>query len=110
MRKVTFEIDDKEYFKKVFIEENGLTEKAANDIISDMSDSFIAMFIIIGDGKTPDRYELTDKNGKKIDINSLNGYQKGVVLNDCYAYFEGGKYHSNSKSPCGVIKITETEI
>lgn len=36
--------------------------------------------------------------------------QKGVVLNDCMAYFTGGTYHENSDKPCGVIKIEEKEI
>lgn len=110
MRKVIFEINDREYFKKTFIEEEGLTENAANDLISGMGDSFIAIFTLVGKDTTIDRYELTDKNGKKININSLNGYQKGVVLNDCYAYFEGRKYQNNGNKPCGVINIIETEI
>lgn len=49
-------------------------------------------------------------NGNKITLDSLNGYQKGVVLNDCMAYFTGGTYHKNSDEPCGVIKIEEKEI
>ena len=109
MRKVIFEIDDIAYFKKTFIEEEGLTENAANDLISGMGDSFIATYTLIGESQ-PDRYELTDRNGKKININSLNGYQKGVILNDCYAYYVGGKYQFNKGKPCGVINITETEI
>lgn len=38
---------------------------------------------------------------------NLNGYEKGVVLNDCYAYFTGGNYHSNASQPCGVVEIVE---
>jgi len=40
-------------------------------------------------------------------MDELNGYQKGVVLNDCHAYFTGGKYHSDTKEPCGVVEIKE---
>lgn len=57
-----------------------------------------------------DRYELTDYDGNRIDINSLNGYEKGVILNDCYAYFVGRKYHSDAKEPFGVVEIVEEEV
>lgn len=49
-------------------------------------------------------------DGNKININDLNGYEKGVVLNDCYTYFVGGKYHSNADHPCGVVEIIEEEV
>lgn len=52
---------------------------------------------------------MTDYNGNKIDINTLNGYQKGIILNDCYAYFEGGQYQNGATELCGVINIEETE-
>lgn len=108
MRKVTFEIDDKAFFKKSFMEESGMTEEKAESILADI-DSFICTYSLIG-GCMPDRYELTDRNGQEMNINDLNGYQKGVVLNDCYAYYVGGKYHGDAKEPCGVIRITETEV
>lgn len=53
---------------------------------------------------------MTDYDGNKININDLNGYEKGVVLNDCYAYFVGGKYCFDSDKPCGVVDIVEEEI
>ena len=62
------------------------------------------------EGKNPDKYELTDYHGNKVSLNSLNGYQKGVVLNDCMAYFTGGEYHGDYNAPHGVIKIEEKEI
>ena len=108
MRKVTFEIDDKAFFKKSLVEKDGLTEEKAESILADM-DSFICTYSLIG-GKMPDRYELTDRNGQKMNINDLNGYQKGVILNDCYAYYVGGEYDDNGTEPCGVIRITETEV
>ena len=52
---------------------------------------------------------LTDYDGNKINLNDLNGYQKGVVLNDCMAYFNGGKYHGNETEPCGVVDIQDME-
>ena len=57
-----------------------------------------------------DRYELTDHDGNKIDIDDLNGYEKGVILNDCHTYFTGGKFHSGVDNPFGVVEITEEEI
>lgn len=34
----------------------------------------------------------------------------GVILNDCYAYYMGDKYHSGANEPCGVVKIVEETI
>lgn len=72
--------------------------------------SFKVIYTLYGEEKVINNYELTDYNGNRISLNTLNGYQRGVVLNDCMAYFTGGKYHSDSNSPCGVIKIEESEV
>ena len=76
-----------------------------------MSDivSFKAILTLYGEGKSLNRYELTDANGNQMSINDLNGYQKGVIINDCYAYFEEKSYFNNSEQPCGVIKIIDEE-
>lgn len=105
MRKVKYYIDDLAYFKK----EYALSEENFKDMFSGKT-SFRAIYTLIGDGTGVDRYTLTDYDGEKIPLDSLNGYQRGVVLNDCYANFTSGKYHSNSKTPCGVMKIEEKEI
>lgn len=105
MRKVVFYIDDLCYFRKEF----NLTETQINDIFNG-EDSFKVIYTLYGEGKVINNYELTDYNGNRISLNTLNGYQRGVVLNDCMAYFTGGKYHSDSSSPCGVIKIEESEF
>ena len=68
---------------------------------------FKVIFTLYGNGKTVDRHELTDFNGNKKNINDLNGYEKGVILNDCYAYFEGRKYHSEARIPGGMIEVIE---
>lgn len=104
MRKVTFIIDDLEFFKRRY----GLTSEGLQKIFSD-KESFKVIYTLYGDGKNVQWYKLTDHNGNKIHLDYLNGYQKGVVLNDCKAYFTGGKYHSNSDVPCGVIDIKEEE-
>lgn len=110
MRKVIFKIDDVKFFIKSLKKQNpALTENQINELVSDMSPSFKATFILYGEGKSIDRYELIDSDGKQININDLNGYQKGCIINDCYAYFEGREYFDNTSSPCGVIEIIDTE-
>ena len=109
MRKVTFIIDDEKYFRKEFKRQNPqLTENQIDDILSDIV-SFKAVLTLYGESKSLDRYELTDENKNQMNINNLNGYQKGVIINDCYAYFEGKSYFNNSEQPCGVIKIIDEE-
>lgn len=108
MRKVIFKIDDKEYFRRELKKDN-CTEKQLEDILKGLG-NFQAIYILYGVGNNVDRYELTDCDGNRIDINSLNGYEKGIVLNDCYAYFTGGKYHDNADKPCGVVEIVEEEM
>jgi len=108
MRKVIFKIDDKEYFRRELEKEN-----VPNDIKEEILNSvkgFKSIYTLYGNEKQVDRYELTDQDGNKININDLNGYEKGVVLNDCYAYFVGGKYCFNADKPCGVVEIVEEEI
>ncbi len=108
MRKVIFKIDDKEYFRRE-LEKDNCIGKQAGDILKGLR-NFKAIYTLYGVENNVDRYELTDYDGNKISINDLNGYEKGVVLNDCHAYFTGGKYHDNADKPCGVVGITEEEI
>ncbi len=110
MRKVTFYIDDDQYFRSQFKKENPNLTDAEIEKIMENTTPFRVIYSIIGDGKTADRYELTDYNGNKINFNDLNGYQRGVVLNDCMAHFVGGKYHDNADHPCGVVRIVESDI
>lgn len=105
MRKVIFTIDDLAWMQKHY----NLTEEQMKDIFND-KESFRVIYTLYGEGKNVDRYTLTDYDGNKIHMGSLNGYEKGVVINDCYAYFTGGKYHSNTEEPCGVVDIREEEI
>jgi len=108
MRKVIFKIDDKEYFRRDLKRQN-CTGSQAEDILKKLN-NFKAIYTLYGNKKQVDRYELTDYDGNKININDLNGYEKGVVLNDCYAYFVGEKYCFDSDKPCGVVDIVEEEI
>ena len=109
MRKVTYYIDDVKYLRRSFKEEDpGLTQERIDRILAGIN-GFKAVYTIIGNGKQPDRYELVDGNGNKMNINDLNGYQRGVVLSDCMAHFTGGKYHLNDKTPFGVVGIAEAD-
>lgn len=105
-RKVKYRIDDIQWFQKRY----KLSEQKTKEIFSSCDDSFKVIYTLIGNGRTVDRYELTDYDGNKININSLNGYQKGAVLNDCYAHFTGGKYQFDMDEPMGVIEIEECEV
>lgn len=107
MRKVIFTIDDLEYFRRMLQKQN-VAEEAQKDILKILND-FKAIYTLYGEGKNVHRYTLTDFNGNKINLNDLNGYQRGVVLNDCVAYFNGGKYHENETEPCGVVDIQDME-
>ena len=105
MRKVTFRIDDYNYFKNLFY--SRFPESPKEDIekaLSGLNSCFKATFILTGE-KFPAQYELLSENGEKMNINSLNGYQKGIVINDCYRYFEG-----KIKEPCGVVKIKDENL
>lgn len=104
MRKVVFTIDDLAWFKRFY----NLTEEQKQDIFND-EESFKVIYTLYGEGKNIDRYTLTDHDGNKVKLNDLNGYQRGVVLNDCMAYFNGGKYHGNETEPCGVVDIWDME-
>ena len=108
MRKIIFKIDDQEYFRRELEKENCTGEQAEN-ILKGIG-NFKAIYTLYGNGKQVDGYELTDYKGKKININDLNGYEKGVVLNDCYAYFTGGRYFNNADKSYGVVDIIEEEI
>lgn len=110
MRKVTFHIDDAQYFKGQFKKENpNLTDEEINSILCGQN-PFRVIYSLFGDEKTIDHYELTDYDGKKININNLNGFQRGVILSDCIAYFMGGNFHYNKDHPCGVVHIEESVL
>ena len=105
MRKVVFLIDDMKFYKRAY----KLSAQEIAGIFADMK-SFKVIFTIYGEGTHVDKYKLTDYNGKPISINTLNMYEKGIVLNDCYAYFEGRKFNNKEKMPCGVIGIEDKNV
>lgn len=74
IRKVTYIIDDEKGFKK------SLSDKALNGM-----DFFKAKYTLTED-ENGITYTLTDFNDKKININSLNGYQY-MYINECFNSF-----------------------
>ena len=101
MRKVTYHIDDIEYLREKY--------SVPEEILESIDNGFVAILTFIGEGMFPDKYIMTNKDGTPININSLNGYQKGCIYNDCYSHFCGMKEYSINKSePWGVMKIEET--
>ena len=106
MRKVTYIIDDKKYFEAdLHRQKPNITADEAGTILRQLHD-FKAIYTLYGDGKFPDRYTLTDFDGKKISLNSLNGFQRGCVLNDCMRHFSRESY-MRGDMPCGVVSIEE---
>ena len=110
MRKVIFHIDDLEYFRRMWTEDLNkgrlspdCTPEQIENILSGLKD-FKATFTLYGDGKNVSRYDLVDADGNQIGINDLNGYERGRIIGECYAYFEG----YSVENPCGVIGIEES--
>ena len=110
MRKVKFIIDDEKFLREELKRQSPeMVENQIEDIVTGNT-PFKAIFTLCSEnGNYPDRYELTDFDGNKMNINSLNGYQRGLILSDCYSYFEGRPYQNNADRPCGVVEIIEEE-
>lgn len=104
-RKVVFKIDDLVYFKKMY----GFTEEQMQEIFHDPS--FRAIYTLYGNGREIRRYTLTDYDGNKMMMDSLNGYVRGCIISDCMSYFEGREYHlKDLTEPFGVVSIEDIEI
>lgn len=99
-RVVKYYIDDFKWFQNYY----GLTESQLDGV-----KRFRAIYTLIGDGRNIERCELTDYEGNKILFHSLNGYQRGIILDDCCTHFRGGKYQFGTTEPTGVVKIEESE-
>ena len=99
MRKVTYFINDCEYMRELYKDIENI-----EGILECLPPPFICNYTLIADGENrhPDDFEIVDGAGNKICMNSLNGYQKGVVLNSCYNHFIGG-----SEPPFGVVRMEE---
>jgi hypothetical protein len=104
-RKVAFTINDTEYLRKIWKADNSnVTDDEINSIF-DLLTETKCTFILCGRDTTEDRYELFNANGEKMNINDLNSYQKGCIISECHAYFEG-----RNDKPFGVVDIKEEVI
>lgn len=113
MRKVTYILDDIEYFRRDFKTQCGLSDAETEKFVSQFENTFSLIYTLYGRqgaGKNefPDRYQLTDKDGNKVDLNSLNPYQKSC-LNRCMDHFANLCPPDESIPPC-VIEIKEEEV
>ena len=107
MQKVSYKISVNEYLINLAIRENPTVdpEKIKATIGSD--DDFQAIYSLYGiRGRFPDRYSLTDYDGKRIDINSINGFQSSI-LNECFSNFHDPE---NYPEPFCVLEIKEEDI
>jgi len=104
-RKITFTINDTECLRKIWKAENSnITDDEIDSILTSMAETKCT-FILYGINKNINRYELFNTNGEKMSINDLNPYQKGCIISECHAYFEG-----RNDKPFGVVDIKEEII
>lgn len=104
MRKVTFTINDHEFFRRHF----NFSDDEMMTLYGD-EPGFRAKYTLISrpdNDRMIDRYELTDLDGNKMDLSTLNPYQLGVILADCKHFFEEQRpFIGNGKQPTGVVRI-----
>ena len=118
MRKVTYKINDIEWFRRDMTERHPeWTMDQINEILSTMNKPFIAEYTLYGVGNQPGKYELI-VNGESWSINDerLNGYHRGCILNDCIRQFMGAERDKFNIAPeypkedaFGCLEIIETE-
>lgn len=105
--KMEFIINDMEYFKEKWRNE-GMAECQIEKIATVFPSSFRAVYTL-EKKENGIIYKLQNENGNTIKLSSLNGYEKNVVIDDCFDYFMAYVANSPRKlKPCGVreIKIT----
>lgn len=122
MRKVTYYINDLEWFRNDLTHHNPeLTLNQIEDILNNMSPTFTAVYSLIGESQ-PERYELQiafgDAELEKTNTNSdrLNGYHR-MILNDCWRHYMGHEHSRNDvlegypkEEVFGCIEILEEEV
>lgn len=101
MREVTYYINDHEFMRELYKDAPNL-----DSIMSGLSDPFVCVYtlkgLIVPGYPTTEYsfYELKDVVGRKIDMDDLNGYQRGIILCDCQRHFAG-----RCEKPFGVVGI-----
>ena len=99
MRKVKYHINDLEWMKQHY----KMSGKEFSSIF-DGQIPFQAVYSLIGE-QNSNKYVLLDIEGNRLNINNLNGYEKGVILNDCNNHFLG-----KTSVPRGAVSIIEEAI
>ena len=104
---IKFVVDDEKYFKDNWISE-GMSEEQVIRAIGIFPPAFRCIFTVT-QNRNGLKYTLTKPDGKKLKTNSLNDYQRNVVIAECYDYFfakqAGKKAAFELKHPCGVTEI-----
>lgn len=106
-RTVDYFIDDLEALRVELLRDGGLTEDQADSLMENLPPAFRAVYTLYGYGKTVDRYELkeyTEKDAKKIDINTLNNYEHSILI-ECQSHFCGVPLPEGRSFPRGVVCI-----
>lgn len=101
MRKVTYTIDDLEYFRELYKGVDNLEE------ILGCITPFRCEYTLIAE-EYGERYLLL-VDGQETNINELNGYQRGVVLADCQRHFHRKPLDGGREMPTGCVNIEEVE-
>ena len=99
MKVYKYIINDVEYMRRKYKDVEGIEN------ILEIMKPFSCCYTLISDGNGtfPDRYELTDLDGNRIPLDSLNGYEKGVILNGCMKHFA----FNREDDVYGVLEIRE---
>ncbi|MCI9016168.1 MAG: hypothetical protein HFJ53_03245 [Clostridia bacterium] len=85
MRRITYLIDDKVGFEKLLKKKKPqLSEEELQKRLDDIKG--FSAYYTLQENKSDMRYSLEDLNGKRININNLNGYEN-MYLNECFDCF-----------------------
>lgn len=107
MEKVSYKIDIVKYLVDLAIRENpGVDPEKIKKTIGS-GDEWKVVYSLFGvRGSFPNRYTLTDYDGNRIDITTINNFQHSI-LGDCFNNFWNPKKFPD---PLGAIEITAEEF
>lgn len=110
MRRVTYKIDEVEYFRREYKRQNGGLTDAVLDELVDQMDPWRGTLVLMGDSMFHEYQHYYDENGNEQSIKDWNGFQHGVVYVDCMRHFAGEPLDGCREIPCCVIDIREDEV
>ena len=107
---IKFIVDDEKYFKDKWMSD-GLCEEQAMRVAGMLPPAFRCIFTLT-QNRNGLKYTLIKPDGKKLKMDSLNDYQRNVVIGECYDYFFAKQANPTDifepKHPCGVTEIKIT--